>query len=100
MADSPEDKLRELLNEFGVAMLVSRTPEGALRGRPMALAEVGAGGTLWFATGRRTGKVDELAADGRVALTMQSKAKFASLSGTASVVEDREKVARLWRAEW
>ncbi len=44
--------------------------------------------------------MDELAVDGRVAVTMQSKTKFVSLSGTASVVEDREKVAGLWRTEW
>src|SRR5262245_40521570 len=40
MTTSPENKLRSLLEEFGVAMLVTRTADGQLRGRPMALAEV------------------------------------------------------------
>ena len=100
MTTSPDNKLRELLEEFGVAMLVTRTGEGQLRARPMALAEVESGGTLWFVTGRHSGKVDELANDGHVAVTMQSKAKFVSVSGTAAPVEDRERVARLWKVEW
>lgn len=100
MATSPQVKLREMLEAFGVAMLVTRTPEGELRGRPMALAEVEPGGTLWFATGRRSGKVDELANDGHVAVTMQSGAKFVSLSGRATTVDDRARIERLWKVEW
>lgn len=100
MATSPDSKLRELLEEFGLAMLVTRTAEGQLRGRPMALAEVEPDGTLWFATDRHAAKVDELAHDNHVAVTMQSRTKFVSLSGTAATVEDREKIARLWKTEW
>ncbi len=100
MATSPDRKLHDLLEGFGLAMLVTRTPGGQLRGRPMALAEVEPGGTLWFATDRNSTKVDELAADNHVAVTMQSNTKFVSLSGTAATVDDREKLARLWKAEW
>lgn len=99
MATNPDNKLGELLEEFGVAMLVTRTPDGQLRGRPMALAAV-ENGTLWFATDRHSAKVDELAHDGHAAVTMQSKAKFVSLSGTAEVVDDRAKLAQLWKVEW
>jgi general stress protein 26 len=100
MATSPDIKLRELLDEFGVAMLVTRTPEGDLRGRPMALAEVQPDGTLWFATDRHSAKVDELDKDGHVVVTMQSKSKFVSLSGKAAVIDDRAKLAQLWKVEW
>lgn len=100
MTTSPETKLRELLDAFGVAMLVTRTPDGELRGRPMALAEVQPDGSLWFATDRNSTKVDELARDGHVAVTMQSGTKFVSLSGTAVPVADRERAARLWKTEW
>ncbi|MBY0513390.1 MAG: pyridoxamine 5'-phosphate oxidase family protein [Gemmataceae bacterium] len=100
MATSPDVKLHELLEEFGLAMLVTRTPDGQLRGRPMALAEAEPGGTLWFATDRNSTKVDELARDGHVAVTMQSKTRFVSLSGTAATVDDRGKLSRLWKAEW
>jgi general stress protein 26 len=100
MATSVDTKLRELLNEFGVAMFVTRTPDGDLRGRPMALADAEPDGTLWFATDRHSGKVDELAADGHVAVTLQSATKFISLSGTAAAVDDRAKLAQLWKVEW
>jgi general stress protein 26 len=100
MATSPDTKLQGLLEEFDVAMLATRTPEGRLRARPMALAEVEPDGTLWFLTDRRSGKVEELRQDDHVLVTMQSRAKFVSLSGTVAPTEDRQRVARLWRAEW
>jgi general stress protein 26 len=100
MATSPDTKLHDLLNEFGDAMLVTRTPDGSLRGRPMAVAAADPDGTLWFATDRHSGKMDELENDGRVALTLQSKTTFVSLSGTARTVDDRAKLAALWKAEW
>src|SRR5882757_1513401 len=86
MATVPNTKLRELLGEFGVAMLVTRTTDGSLRARPMALADVEPNGTLWFVTDRHSGKVDELEHDTHVAVTMQSRLKFVSLSGTAAAV--------------
>jgi len=100
MATTPENKLRELLEDFSVAMLVTRAQDGNLRGRPMALAEVEPDGTLWFATDRESGKMDELAKDSHVVVTMQSSTKFVSLSGRARPVDDHERVARLWKAEW
>jgi general stress protein 26 len=100
MATSPETKLQELLEEFDVAMLVTRTAEGELRARPMALAEAEPDGTVWFLSDRRSAKVEELERDAHVAVTMQSKTKFVSLSGAAAPVEDRPRVARLWKATW
>ena len=100
MSTSSAQKLHELLEEFGVAMLVTRTDDGNLRGRPMALAEVEPDGTLWFITDRHSGKMEEIEKDGHVAVTMQSSTKFVSLSGRASSVADREKISRLWRTEW
>lgn len=100
MATSPDTKLRELLDEFGVAMLVTRTADGSLRARPMALADAEPNGTLWFATDRHSGKVDELEHDTHVAVTLQSKLKFVSLSGNAATVDDRAKLSQLWKTEW
>jgi general stress protein 26 len=100
MATSPDQKLHELLEDFGVAMLVTRTADGSMRGRPMALAEAEPDGTLWFATDRDSGKMAEIEEDGHVVVTMQSSTKFISLSGRATPVDDREKIARLWKAEW
>ena len=94
------DKLQELLEDFHAAMLVTHTTDGQLRSRPMALADVDPDGTLWFLTQRDSGKMDEIAADNRASVTMQSTMKFVSLSGTVSPVEDRAKVADLWNESW
>ncbi|OWK42149.1 pyridoxamine 5'-phosphate oxidase family protein [Fimbriiglobus ruber] len=97
MSTSPQIKLRGLLEEFGVAMLVTRGADGNLRGRPMALAEVEADGQLWFASDRHSGKVEELSKDNHVVVTMQSGSKFVSLSGNATTVDDRAKIALIWK---
>ena len=99
MATSSDSKLNELLEEFDVAMPATRTAEGELRATPMAIAEVERDGTLWFLSDRRSAKVEELERDAHVAVTMQSKTKFVSLSGTATQVEDWQRDERLWKAE-
>lgn len=100
MTATPEERMQKLLEEFGVAMLVTRTPEGQLRGRPMVLAEAEPDGTLWFLTGGRSGKMEELEQDDHVVVTMQSKRKFLSISGTAAPDVDRERLARIWKPEF
>src|SRR5262245_57937918 len=100
MPTTPEIKLKELAEEFGVAMLVTHGTNGQLHARPMALAEVDTDGGLWFATDRHAGKMVEIAKDNHVAVTMQSATKFVSLSGTAAPVDDRAKVAKVWKTEF
>ena len=100
MTISPDDKLRELLQDFGVAMLVTRTAEGQLRSRPMALADVQPDGSLWLLTDRNSGKLDEIERDRQVNVTAQSSSKFLSFSGAAAVVDDRRKIGELWNESW
>jgi general stress protein 26 len=100
MATESDTKLHELLEDFGVAMLATRTEDSQIRARPMALAEVEPDGTMWFLTDRHSPKISEIAKDSHVAVTMQSSTKYVSLSGAASAVEDRETVARPWKLEW
>lgn len=100
MATTPEERMQKLLEEFGVAMLVTRTAGGQLRARPMALAEAEPDGTLWFLTAGHSGKMDELEQDDHVVVTMQSKRKFLSISGTAAPDVDRARVARIWKPEF
>jgi general stress protein 26 len=96
MTLTEHEKLEELTRDFDTAMLVTRTEEGHLRSRPMALAEVEPNGTLWFLTQRESGKLEEIALDCDVNVAMQSKTKFVSISGLAANVTDRDKVAELW----
>jgi general stress protein 26 len=100
MATSPNEKFHSLLEEFGVAMLITRTKEDLIRARPMAVAQVEADGTLWFATGRHSGKVEDLDHDSQVAVTMQSKMCFVSISGQGKLVDDRARLDKMWKTEW
>src|SRR6187399_1487294 len=97
MATATQDKLHELLEDFDLAMLVTRSDSGQLRSRPMAFAAVDPDGTLWFLTERNSGKIDEIACDHHVNVAMQSRMKFVSISGQAVPVNDRAKIAEVWK---
>lgn len=100
METTAHEKMHDLLKDFDTAMLVTRTPAGELRSRPMALADVDAEGTLWFLTQRGSGKMDEIARDEHVNVSMQSNRKFVSVSGTVTPVADRAKLNELWNEAW
>lgn len=99
MTTEPE-KLRELLKDFDAAMHVTRTADGQLRSRPMAVADVGTDGTMWFFTQRHSPKVAEIEHDHHVNVAMQSKLKFVSITGTATAVDDHRKIDELWNDSW
>ncbi|QDV68928.1 Pyridoxamine 5'-phosphate oxidase [Rosistilla carotiformis] len=93
-------KLIDLIKDFDNAMLVTRSNDRTLDARPMAIAEVEEGGEMWFVTDRNSGKVADLMLDVEVAVTMQGKGKFVSISGTAQAVDDRAKLNELWNEAW
>lgn len=100
MATAEETRLHDILQDFDEAMLVTRTADGRMRSRPMALAKVEADGTLWFATDRHSGKIEEIARDSHVNVALQSTKRFVSISGTARPVEDSGKISQLWAESW
>jgi general stress protein 26 len=102
MATSTDNKQRliDLIKDFDSAMLATQRPDGALRGRPMAIAHLDDDGGIYFATSLDSPKVDELTAKPEVAVTMQGKLTWASLSGRAAIERDRAKIERFWKPEW
>ncbi|MCC7419437.1 MAG: pyridoxamine 5'-phosphate oxidase family protein [Planctomycetaceae bacterium] len=100
MTTSPRQKMQDLLQDFKTAMLVSRTSSGQLRSRPMQIAEIEDDGTVWLMTDRHSAKIQEIERDHQVNLVLQTSMKFVSLSGLATMVEDRDRVARLWNEAW
>lgn len=100
MANSPREQFQETLKRFDNAMLVTKTLEGQLRARPMAVAQCESDGDLWFVTDDESGKTDEIARDPNVAVVFQSGAHFLSLTGTATLCRDRDKVEALWNEAW
>jgi general stress protein 26 len=100
MADDVRARFHDLLSGFSNGMLITRASEGDLRARPMAVADVDTSCNMWFVTTADSGKVEEITADPMVCLTFQAESQFLSLTGNASVIEDRAKLRTVWRERW
>ena len=97
-------ELYDLLNEFDTAMLVTITPDGKLRARPMELQAPGElpGCDLWFVTGDDTAKVMEIAGEEQVCVCAYRGRDnaYVSISARARLERDRAAISRLWRPSW
>ncbi len=103
MSRGPEDNrkhLLELVRDFDTAMLVTRGPDGAFRGRPLSVAKECDDGRLFFAIRVESLHVHELAGDPNVAVLFQDDQRQVSLSGTARLRRDRALVEELWSEAW
>ena len=92
--------LLELLRGFDTAMLVTRSAQGALRARPMVIAEVKEAGEISFVTDVNTPKVDEMFADSHVAVILMASDTFVAITGLAEVERNPAKVQELWKESW
>jgi general stress protein 26 len=90
----------DVIKDFDTGFLITRGAGGALHARPMAMAEVQAGGDIVFSTSIASPKIAEIAADPRVLVTLQAKSQFATLEGSATVMRDRAEIDRLWSEAW
>lgn len=79
-------------------MLVTRSLRGDLRARPMAIAEYGGTGALYFVTRAEDEKLEEVLQSPDVAVTMQSDGRHLSISGKARILTDIALAEDLWSA--
>ena len=96
------EMLRKIINDATAAFLITRHGDH-LHGRPMATAQVEQGiKSIWFASDRHSGKIEQIKADDRVYLgyTNGSGSEWASLNGRGRVVDDRAKIHELWSPLW
>lgn len=98
MSKKTNNNLDSLIREFDTVMLATRSLDGALRARPMAIAEHGKDGALYFATRADDEKLEEVIRQPQVVVTMQSDGKYVSLSGEARVLTDQVLADDLWSA--
>ena len=91
------EKLNYLIKDIKIAMLTT-IDNGVLRSRPMATQEAEFDGELWFFTSRKTHKAEEIEKDNRVNISYSAPEdnRYVSMSGTATLVDDREKIEELW----
>lgn len=95
------ERLYDLLKDFDTAMLVTHGGGGGkMHARPMGVAELTADGNACFVTHVDSPKAAAIRANAEVTLSFQSARQFASVSGTATVVQDPALVERLWSETW
>jgi len=95
-------KLGEMINDIKFAMLTTIDTQGLIRSRPMITPPTRFDGSLWFFTGRSTGKVHSIQNDQRVNVTYvdADDSKYVSISGRAQIINDKEKAKELWKKEY
>lgn len=81
-------------------MLVTRQGSEQLHARPMSVASVDESGDIWFTTSIDSGKVSEMLHDRHVAVIMQGRTQYLSVSGRAQVFSDVEKATAFWSEAW
>jgi general stress protein 26 len=92
-------RLAALVRQMKVAMLTTIEPDGSLRSRPLHTVELDSAGRLWFFTQAHSPKSAEIEAhSNQVNLSYADPRDedFASISGTANLVRDKEKMRALW----
>ncbi|TFD07909.1 pyridoxamine 5'-phosphate oxidase [Cryobacterium sp. TMT1-2-2] len=92
-------KVAKLVKEFRFAMLTTTSPGGKLVARPMTVQEVEFDGDLWFIATRDSHTVTEIGSDPVVGVSFASNDTWVSLSGTAEMIDDSQKVEELWN-QW
>lgn len=92
------EKLRELINGIDIAMLTTVDEDGTLRSRPMGTQEAEFDGDLWFITSVDTAKVAEIRKERQVNVSYADSSghRYVSVSGTATVIDDKAKVDEFW----
>ena len=98
MTNDQIETVTTIMRECDIAVLTYVDPEGRLVSTPMGTQDFEEPGTTWFLTERTSDKVRALAGDSRVNVSYSSKAGWVSLSGSARVSDDREKLEELWDA--
>lgn len=96
------DELYDLIGDIEIAMMTTRRPDGRLVSRPMATQKPQPDADLWFVTARDTDKLDEIEADPQVNLAYYDNGtrEWVSVSGRASISDDRARIRELYAPDW
>jgi len=99
MPRTDQDRVWDLVDAIKFAMLVTHDGNGdELRARPMHAHGKREEDTVYFLTDRRHHNDDEIQINDNVCLAFSdtSRQRYLSISGTATVVDDRALVRALW----
>ncbi len=93
------DHVWTLISDIPVAMVVTHEGQGQnMRARPMAVRLARDEGAIYFLTDVDAPKADEIRRKQSICLTLadNKKQKYVSVSGHAELIDDRERVKKLW----
>lgn len=96
------EKLYAAIESIETAMMTTRRADGHLRSRAMANQKQAAGADLWFVCREGTAKLADLSADNHINLTYyrDRNREWVSVSGTAAISRDRDKIRELYEPDW
>lgn len=96
--DTDLQEVAALVEEIKFGMLCTEEADGSLRSRPMATMQMDADGALWFFTALDSAKLEEAEQHRQVSVSYArpDKQDYLSVSGSAQIVRDREKMQALW----
>ncbi|MEH2116376.1 pyridoxamine 5'-phosphate oxidase family protein [Nostoc sp.] len=100
--DQQIKKLYELIKDIDYGMFTTVDDDGSLHSYPMSKSgEINSDNILWFFTYADSHKVTEIEHHKQVNVSFSSseQQRYVSISGTAQLVEDRNKLRELWKPE-
>lgn len=95
-------KLRDMVKAIDIAMLTTVDEDGSLHSRPMSCnGEIEPSGDIWFFTYASSHKVMEVEQQQQVNVSFADphKQRYVSMSGSAQLVRDHQKLAELWQPQ-
>lgn len=95
-------ELYDLIDEIETCLMTTRRADGMLVTRPMATQQRGPFADLWFVTDIESLKISEIVADPNVSIGYYnpSSKEWVSVSGVASLIQDRNKIHELYSTDW
>jgi general stress protein 26 len=96
------EKFYALVEGIDTAMMTTRRADGHLRSRAMANQKAADGADLWFVACDGSGKLADLAHDPHLNLAYyrDRNKEWVSVSGTATISRDRQKIRELFAPDW
>ena len=91
-----------LVEDIAIAMMTTRRRDGHLQSRAMANQKRADGADLWFVTAEGSDKLDDLSHDPHLNLSYyrDGTSEWISVSGTATISRDRQKIRELYASDW
>jgi general stress protein 26 len=97
--DDDLSTIAKLISASKIALVTTRTADGDLHSRPLAVQEAEFDGDLWFFTPYPSPKTADIANDPHVNASFESGKGYLSIAGTASIVQDAAKIDELWTTD-